>query len=90
MTASAYQELSWTQGGKYPCSYFTKWMSDAVGRKGKMAADKNKNKYLTLKEFYSYVSKKAKNTTMRDNGKTYRQHTKVYPTGSAFELFYRK
>ena len=90
MTAASYLEYSWYQYGKY--SYFTKWLTDGVKTKGKMPADGNKNKFLTLDELYQYVKKKADKTSIRsvDDGLKYKQHVQVYPAYSSFELFYRK
>ena len=90
MTAASYLEYSWYQFGKY--SYFTKWLTDGVKTKGKMPADGNKNKFLTLDELYQFVKKKADKTSIRnvDDGLKYKQHVQVYPAYSSFELFYRK
>ena len=87
MTASAYREYSWCTN-KY--SYFTKWLTDGVKTKGKMPADGDKNKFLTLNELYNYIRSKSDKQTFRSNGYVYRQHTQVYPANSGFELFYRK
>ncbi len=88
LTASAYRETSWSLKNKY--SYFTKWLTESIGARGRMPADANRNKYTTLNELYNAMKKKAGKKVFRYKGETYRQHVQVYPSGSAFELFYRK
>ena len=90
MTAAAYLEYSWYLANKY--SYFTKWLTDGIKTKGKMPADGNKNKFLTLDELYQFVRKKADKTSIRniEDGLKYKEHVQVYPSYSSFELFYRK
>ena len=88
LTASAYQEASWTKGDKY--SYFTKWLTDGIKTKGSMPADANKNKLTTLDELYRYIKKRGSKQVFLSNGVRYKQHVQVYPSNSSFELFYRK
>ena len=99
LTAAAYQELSWHMINKY--HYMVKWLTDGIGTRGQMAADGNKDHYLTLKELYNYVAWKGENTpilsrsggsvnTRPVNGKYHWQHAQAYPSNSNFELFYRK
>ena len=89
LTAAAYQEMCWTCDGKY--SYFTKWLTEGIGTKGRMPADTNKNKQTTLKELYTYIKKRGDSTKITDSkGTKYKQHVQVYPANSGFELFYRK
>lgn len=88
LTASAYQEASWTKGDKY--SYFTKWLTDGIATKGSMPADANKNKLTTLDELYKYIKKRGSKQVFLSNGVKYKQHVQVYPSNSSFELFYRK
>ena len=88
LTASAYRESSWSNRKEY--SYFTKWLTDGIKTKGKMPADSDKNKFTTLNELYNYLKKKAGKKVFTYKGTSYRQHVQVYPSGSAFELFYRK
>lgn len=89
LASAAYQEACWTNNGKY--SYFTKWLTEGVGTSGKMPADSNKNKLTTLNELYKYIKKRSEKATITDSkGTQYSQHVQVYPSGSGFELFYRK
>lgn len=88
LTAAGYQEACYTKKGAY--SYFTKWLTDGIAKKGKMPADADKNKFTTLNELYKYIKKKGDNTSIQAKGFKYRQHVQVYPSGSGFELFYRK
>lgn len=86
LTSTTAGEYGWS--GDY--SYFVKWINNAVKTKGKMPADSNKNKYLTLNELYKYVYKKGKKATIKDEkGKKHKQYCQVYPANSNFELFYR-
>ena len=89
LTSAGYQEACWTNNGKY--SYFTKWLTEGIGTKGRMPADTNKNKQTTLKELYKYIKKRSEKEKITDKkGTKYQQHVQVYPAGSGFELFYRK
>ena len=89
LTSAGYQEACWTNNGKY--SYFTKWLTDGIGTKGRMPADSNKDGQTTLKEIYNYVKKRGEKTKITDSkGAKCMQHVQVYPANSGFELFYRK
>lgn len=88
MTAAAYLESSWYLEKKY--GYFAKWVSSAIKTKGKMPADSNKDKFLTLDELYRYVANKSEKKVFKDHGVRYKQHTQVYPANSGLGLFYRK
>ncbi len=88
LTSCDYLETGWSEEDRY--SYFTKWLTDGIGTKGRMAADANKNKRTTLSELYKYIRKRAGKKVFVYKGVEYRQHVQIYPSGSSFELFYRK
>lgn len=88
LTSAGYQEACYTRKGEY--SYFTKWLTDGIAKKGRMPADANKNRLTTLNELYKYIKKRGESTTIEaKGGKSYKQHVQVYPSGSSFGLFYR-
>ncbi len=89
LTASWYQELSWgTESGPY--NFFTKWLTDGIGTSGKMKADTNNNKKVTVKELFKYISKVGDNYGFYSEGRYYYQHVQAYPKNSTFVLFKRK
>lgn len=91
LTAAAYQENSWSiesMGESY--GYFTKWLSDGVGMSGRMTADTDRNRRVTLDELFKYITRRGKKQVMIDeNGDKYQQHAQVYPENSDFVLFRR-
>jgi hypothetical protein len=88
LTASRYQELSWgTESGPY--NFFTKWLTDGIGTSGKMKADTNNNKKVTVKELFKYISKVGDNYGFYSDGRYYYQHVQAYPKNSGFVLFKR-
>lgn len=88
LTASSYQQLSWTAG--YEHSYFTNLL--CTGINGTMPADTegNNNGRLTLHELFSYISRHGDGKTWDtpDRG-TVHQFVQVYPKNSGFEMFRR-
>ena len=90
LTASGYMETSWHLIDKY--HYFVKWICDGIKTKGKMPADSNKNRFLTLDELFRYTAARAEKTWIKSNadGRKYKQHVQVYPANCWLELFYSK
>ena len=87
LTAAKHQESSW---GSEVSGYNMFTYCIAQGGKGK--ADKNKDKKITLKELYKYVSKEAMGPYYYydDYGYLrgpYYQHARVYPSNSNYVLF---
>ena len=85
LTAAKHQESSWGWETHDPSSsynYFPYYI--AKGAKG--AADADRNKKITLKELYKYVSKNAKGPYYDGYGYYY-QHARVYPSNSSYVLF---
>jgi hypothetical protein len=81
LTAAKHQESSW--GSEYyRYNFFTYYLSKG----GKGAADSNKDRKITLKELYKYVSKNAKGPYYDGYGYYY-QHARVYPSNSSYVLF---
>ena len=90
LTASRYLEEAWGSENE-DCTYFTKWLVQGVGKKGRMKADKNRDGIATLVELYKYISKVGDDQGF-DVGEDhlYYQHVQMYPKNSAFEVFKRK
>ena len=87
LTSCAYHETGWSLKNRY--SYFTKWLTDGVRTRGRMPADRNRDKQTTVLELYNYMKNRASKKVFRYEGIKYRQHVQVYPANSAFELFHR-
>ena len=81
LTAAKHMESSW--GSEYyGYNFFTYYLSKG----GKGAADSNKDRKITLKELYKYVSKNAKGPYWDGYSDNY-QHARVYPSNSSYVLF---
>ena len=107
LAASEYQKPSYaytkeTIGDDYKCNYFPKWLTEGIGISGKMAADKNSNGIVTLKELYAYLKNRGDKTPVSHvvwyTGTVFKdiklktpvyQHVQVYPKNSNFPLFAR-
>lgn len=83
LTAANYLQESWgwedfkSDSNSY--NVFPYYIRMGVGKSGKMPADSNSDKHLTLYELYRYVYQKSIDV----------QTTRVYPTYSSFVLFTR-
>ena len=86
LAAAAHHEMSWGHEGGDPGNYFTDWLIEGIGKSGKMPADKDGDKIVTLKELYKYIQKYDSYTFQG----TYHQHVKAYPASSSYKLFKRK
>ena len=89
LTASRYQESSWgVEKGSY--NFFTKWLTEGVGRSGNMPADRlywgNNNGIVQLDELYKYISEEGDNTPITVDGQQVYQHVQVYPN-YGYQLF---
>ena len=88
LAASRHQEKSygWENNEHIPeksYNYFTKWLTEGIGRQDNSPADTNKNNFLTLEEMFNHV-KKHDHITYQ--GITYEQHVQRYPAGSGDNL----
>ena len=81
--ASSAQYSSYYHSDSYDAaSHFTYWLWKGAkpNSSGKMPADKNKNKALTLDEIYKYIKK-------YDKADYYPQYVQVYPEKSSVVIF---
>ena len=86
LAASRHREKSygWETGeAASSYNYFTKWLTEGIGRQGSSPADTNKNDYLTLKEMFTHVKQYDH---IVDQGITYYQHVQRYPADSEDNL----
>lgn len=84
LASSSWQDSSYyhySSSGNTEASHFTYWLWKGArpNSSGKMAADKNKNKALTLDEIYKYIKKYDK--------ADYPQYVQVYPEKSSVVIF---
>ena len=70
--------------------YFTKWLTEGVGKSGNMPADRmywgNNNGIVELDELYKYISEVGNNTPITVDGEKFYQHVQVYPN-YGYQLF---
>ena len=90
LCCSEYREESW--GNEPSGNFFTRWLTQGVGKSGNMPADKqyagNKNGIVDLHELYRYISGVGDNTLIRvSDGSSYYQHVQVYPSDVRYALF---
>ncbi len=84
LTASAHGEKSygWESAdglAENSYNYFTRWLTEGIGRQGDSPADTNGNDYLTLHEMFDHVRQYDHITYQ---GRTYYQHVQRYPADS--------
>ena len=94
LAASRHQELSYgyeTNEEDTSYNYFTKWLTEGIGRKGASPADENGNNdnYLSLLEMFNYV-RQYDRIYVEENGvilyTDYYQHVQRYPANSTYRL----
>ena len=83
LAASRHHELSW---GNSEENYFTRWLIQGVGKKGRSPADTSNDGILTLTELFNYI-KKFDSYPFEYEGQTYYQHVQRYPAGSKYRVF---
>ena len=87
LAAAAHHEMSYGwEAGDASFNFFTKWLTDGIGRKGSSPADRNGDEKLTLQELYSYIKNVGDDYISSHFEGNPDQHVQCWPANSSVAL----